>query len=137
MCVIPRSKFNRTSSGGRCGNYTDTVTFTLTKASESVKKVACRVTNFDTTCNGSVNVDGCGCREISGGNIVIDYNVPAARASHEGAHWECEPQCYDVDSESPVLIPPNTTECFYTNIRKYIGIYSSYLINCFHYYHEN
>ena len=135
VCVIPRSKFSRTSDDGLCAHYGDSVSFKIIKGNKS--RSACLIVGFDTTCNGSVNVDGCGCREISGGNIVIDYNITAVRAAHEGVHWVCEPQCQDVNAVNPVLTPPNTTECFYTKFRKYIGIYSSYLINCFHYYHEN
>ena len=136
VCVIPRSKFRFKTSGGRCAVYGDSVEFMVTQA-DGTKSTACTVSRFDNTCDGSVNVDGCGCREISGGNIVIDYNVRFDRASLEGAHWECEPQCLDGLGKAVVLKPPNTTDCFDTNFRKYIGIYSSYLINCFHCYHEN
>lgn len=103
--------------GGLCDIYTDSVVFQLTKADGS-KSVACRVTGIDTTCDGSANAGGCGCREISGGNIVIDYNITAVKADHEGARWECAPQCYDAAGIPSVLLPPNTTECFNTKFSK-------------------
>ena len=111
-CVIPRAKFSAKPSGGLCDIYADTVVFTLNKSGVN-PSTACMVTGFDTTCDGSVNVDGCGCREISGGNIVVDYNITAVLADHEGAHWECVPQCLD-SAGYPVLLSPNTTECFNT-----------------------
>ena len=49
----------------------------------------------DNVCNGTVNGGGCGCREKSGGNMIIDYNITAVRADHEGVAWSCEPLCYD------------------------------------------
>ena len=112
QCVIPQAKFSANPSG-LCDTYVDSVVFYLTKAG-ATKSTACTVTGFDTTCDGSVNADGCGCREISGGNVVIDYNITAVKADHEGAHWECEPQCYDASTNPSVLSPPNTTECFNT-----------------------
>ena len=116
QCVIPQAKFNDTPTG-LCNIYSDSVVFQLTKADGS-KTVACTVFDFDTTCDGSATTDGWGCREISGGNIVIDYNITAVKADHEGARWECEPQCYDSTGSSLVLSPPNTNECFNTTFGK-------------------
>ena len=118
ICVIPRVKFSPTSAGGLCAIYADSVVFTVTKADGS-KITSCIVTGFDTTCNVSLNADGCGCRDTSGGNIVIDYSVTAVRADHEGVHWECQPQCLDVAGIPGVLSPPNTTECFQTIFGEY------------------
>ena len=132
-CVIPKSKF---SAGGSCVTYVDSVVFKLTKADGSTS-APCTVFKFDTTCDGSLNADGCGCLDTSGGNIVIDYNVTAVKAEHEGAHWECEPQCYDASGVLGPLSSPNTAGCFNTKFGKYMDVHSSHLISCFYYYHEN
>ena len=117
QCVIPQAKFSA-KPGGLCDIYSDSVVFQLTKA-DGTKTTVCTVIGFDTACDGSVNADGCGCREISGGNIVIDYNITAVKADHEGARWECEPQCYDANGIPSVLSPPNTTECLNTIFGKW------------------
>ena len=115
-CVIPRAPVSP-KPGGLCDIYVDSVVFKLTKA-DGTKSTACMVPNFDTTCDGRLNADGCGCRDTSGGNIVIDYNVTAIRASHEGAHWECVPQCFN--ASGTILSPPNTPECSQTQFGEYI-----------------
>ena len=108
-CVIPRAKFSAKSSGGLCDIYSDTVVFTLIKADGTYS--TCTVTKFDTTCNAAINTQGCGCREISGGNIVIDYSITANSGEHKGGNVECQPQCLDAGGLPTILLSPNTSEC--------------------------
>ena len=97
--------------------YYDSVAFKLSLHPNTVNSqvtTPCSVTNFDSVCNGTLNTIGCGCREIRGGYIVIDYNVFADKAVYEGACWECIPQCLDLAADPTIFNPPNTPEC--TNI---------------------
>ena len=113
-CVIPRRTFNSKANGGKCDMYYDSVAFKLSLHPNTVNSqvtTPCSVTNFDSVCNGTLNTIGCGCREIRGGYIVIDYNVFADKAVYEGACWECIPQCLDSAADATIFNPPDTPEC--------------------------
>ena len=94
--------------------------FTLSKADGNYSR--CTVTKFDTTCDASLNADGCGCREISGGTIIIDYNITAVRADHQGAQIKCEPQCLSSNGLATILTASTAKDCFNITILLFFNL---------------
>ena len=131
-CIVPKSKFNDES----CDIFADTVSFKITPVGGS-KSTACAVINIYTVCDGTLNSDQCGCRKngSTGSSIVIDYNITAVKADHEGALWECQPQCLNSFGLPEVLSPPNSTACFSASFGEYKAIF--HLDNCSDSFHEN
>ena len=107
-CVIPVVKLKQKPSGG-CDLSGDSVVFTFTKRDGSY--VTCPVTEMNTTCNATLNSDGCGCRERNEERYIVDYNITAVMPQHDGGHVNCQPQCLNGRGEAKVLSPPNEPEC--------------------------
>ena len=109
-CAITEARF---TSPAPCVYRNDIVQFEMTEAN-GVKSVECTVHSLDTVCNGIPNSDGCACTEKTGGKIILQYNITAVKADHEGARWRCLLQCFEADTTTRPLTQSNTTECFYT-----------------------
>ena len=73
-CVIPVVKLTK-KPNGVCDIVSDTVVFQLTTVKGSY--LTCAVSKINTTCNGTLNNDGCGCRERNEERYIVDYNITA------------------------------------------------------------
>ena len=108
-CVIPVVKLTQ-KPNGVCDLVSDTVVFTFTNT-DGRGYVACSVTEMNTTCTGTLNSDGCGCRERNEERYIVDYNITTDMPKHDGGHVICQPQCLNAMGDPTVLSPPNEPEC--------------------------
>ena len=107
-CVIPVVKLTQ-KPNGVCDLVSDTVVFHLVTVKGPYLK--CTVSEMNTTCNGTLNDDGCGCRERNEERYIVDYNITAAMPKRGGGHVICRPQCLNAMGDPTVLSPPNEPEC--------------------------
>ncbi|KAK7485520.1 hypothetical protein BaRGS_00023208, partial [Batillaria attramentaria] len=98
-CTLDSTRFTpAVCAGGRLDN----LRFLFQANGSASAAPDCQVNSFESSCNGNINADGCGCIQFANGLYTFSHNFTAEKGVHNGGSWTCKPTCFDGNLADPL-----------------------------------